>query len=113
LGAPVLVKRRTGGCWSTLRSGRARKYLQRLDSAGRERVAGSLEITASDYVTMVRRCAQLSAAATERMRGFDAWITPTSPTLPTAVSECTTVQAAVAWNKRALRNTRPANVFSM
>lgn len=110
---PVFAKMITADLVATLGRDRVTKNLSRLDSVGRERVAQGLEITASDYVTMVRRCAQLSAAATERMRGFDAWITPTSPTLPTAVGECTTVPAAVAWNKRALRNTRPANVFSM
>lgn len=110
---PVFAKMITADLVATLGRERVMQNLQRLDSVGRERVAGGLEITASDYVAMVRRCAQLSAAATEHMHGFDAWITPTSPTLPTAVSDCTTVPAAVAWNKRALRNTRPANVFSM
>ncbi|MGH7660733.1 MAG: amidase [Vulcanimicrobiaceae bacterium] len=110
---PVFAKMTPADLVATLGRERVMQNLPRLDSVVRERIAGGLEISASDYVTMVRRCAELSAAATERMRGFDAWITPTSPALPIALSECTTVQAAAAWNRRSLRNTRPANVFSM
>ncbi|MGH7684412.1 MAG: amidase family protein, partial [Vulcanimicrobiaceae bacterium] len=110
---PVFAKMTPADLVATLGRERVMQNLPRLDSVVRERIGGGLEISASDYVTMVRRCAELSAAATERMRGFDAWITPTSPALPIALSECTTVQAAAAWNRRSLRNTRPANVFSM
>lgn len=109
----VFGKMVTADLVATLGRDRVMHNLQRLDSVVRERIAGGLEISASDYVTMVRRCAELSAAATERLRGFDAWITPTSPALPIALADCTTVPAAAAWNRRSLRNTRPANVFAM
>jgi aspartyl-tRNA(Asn)/glutamyl-tRNA(Gln) amidotransferase subunit A len=45
------------------------------------------------------------------MTGCDAWITPATPLLPTPMAECATLEAALAWNRRALRNTRPGNVF--
>jgi len=45
------------------------------------------------------------------MTGCDAWITPTTPLLPTPMAECATLDTALAWNRRALRNTRPGNVF--
>ena len=38
-------------------------------------------------------------------------ITPASPTIPLPVAECKTLEAATAWNRRTLRNTRPGNVF--
>jgi Asp-tRNA(Asn)/Glu-tRNA(Gln) amidotransferase A subunit family amidase len=53
----------------------------------------------------------LREAVTRRTSGYDAWITPTAPLLPTPVAESATLEAALAWNRRALRNTRPGNVF--
>ncbi len=108
---PVFSKLITADLVATLGRERVEKHLGVLDSVVRQRIAGGLEIAASDYVTMVRRCASLVAAAAERMRGFDAWITPTSPTIPLPVAECKTLDAATAWNRRTLRNTRPGNVF--
>jgi aspartyl-tRNA(Asn)/glutamyl-tRNA(Gln) amidotransferase subunit A len=108
---PVFAKMITADLVATLGRERVEKHLDLLDSVVRQRIAGGLEISASDYVTMVRRCAVLVEAAAERMRGFDAWVTPTSPTIPLPVSECKTIDAAAAWNRRTLRNTRPGNVF--
>ena len=108
---PVFAKMITADLVATLGRARVEKHLDVLDSVVRQRIAGGLEITASDYITMVRRCGELVAAAAQRMRGFDAWITPTSPTIPLPVAECKTIEAAVAWNRRTLRNTRPGNVF--
>jgi aspartyl-tRNA(Asn)/glutamyl-tRNA(Gln) amidotransferase subunit A len=108
---PVFAKLITADLVATLGRERVEKHLDVLDSVVRQRIAGGLEITASDYVTMVRRCATLVGAAAERMRGFDAWITPTSPTIPLPVAECKTLEAAAVWNRRTLRNTRPGNVF--
>jgi len=110
---PVFAKMITADLVATLGRERVEKFYLRLDSVVRDRIKGGLEISAGDYATMVRRCATLSAAASERMAGFDAWITPTSPCIPMPVADCTTVEAAAAWNRRSLRNTRPGNVFSM
>lgn len=109
---PVFAKMVTADLVATLGRERVEKNANVFDSVVRERVANGLSIDASSYITMSRRCAVLAAAATERMHGFDAWITPTSPTLPIPVAECKTVEAAAAWNRRTLRNTRPANVFA-
>jgi aspartyl-tRNA(Asn)/glutamyl-tRNA(Gln) amidotransferase subunit A len=108
---PVFAKMITADLVATLGRERVEKNLAILDSVVRERIAGGLAIAASDYVTMVRRCASLTRAAAERMRGFDAWITPASPTLPIPVADCRTIEAAALWNRRTLRNTRPGNVF--
>jgi len=109
----VFAKMITADLVATLGRERVLTHLARLDSVVRDRIRGGLEIAASDYITMVRRCATLAAAAAERMRGFDAWITPTSPCIPIPISECGTVEAAAAWNRRSLRNTRPGNVFAL
>jgi aspartyl-tRNA(Asn)/glutamyl-tRNA(Gln) amidotransferase subunit A len=90
---PVFAKMITADLVATLGRERVEKHLDLLDSVVRQRIAGGLEISASDYVTMVRRCAVLVEAAAE------------------PVSECKTIDAAAAWNRRTLRNTRPGNVF--
>lgn len=109
---PVFDKMLPAELIATLGRERIEANLDKLDSMLRKRIAGGFEITAIDYVTMARRCATLAKAAAERMRGFDAWITPTTPDVPTPVADCRTVDAAIAWNRRALRNTRPANIFA-
>jgi aspartyl-tRNA(Asn)/glutamyl-tRNA(Gln) amidotransferase subunit A len=109
---PVFAKMITADLVATLGRERVEKNRDLFDGVVRERVANGLSIDASSYITMARRCSELAAVATERMRGFDAWITPTTPTVPIPVAECTTVEAAAAWNRRTLRNTRPANVFA-
>jgi aspartyl-tRNA(Asn)/glutamyl-tRNA(Gln) amidotransferase subunit A len=45
------------------------------------------------------------------MQACDAWITPTTPLLPGPLEDYSSIDAALAWNRRALRNTRPGNVF--
>ncbi|MGH7327223.1 MAG: amidase, partial [Polyangiaceae bacterium] len=109
---PVFAKMITADLVATLGRERVEKNAGAFDRVVQERIANGLSIDAGSYATMARRCVELASAATERMRGFDAWITPTSPTIPIPVAECTTVEAAAAWNRRTLRNTRPANVFA-
>ena len=46
-----------------------------------------------------------------RAKAIDAWITPTTPLVAGPLAEYATVASALAWNRRALRNTRPGNVF--
>lgn len=109
---PVYDKMLPSELIATLGRDRVEKHLDKLDSMLRRRIAGGFEITGIDYVEMARRRDVLAAQATERMRGFDAWITPTTPTMPTPLSEVRTVEAAIAWNRRSLRNTRPGNIFA-
>jgi aspartyl-tRNA(Asn)/glutamyl-tRNA(Gln) amidotransferase subunit A len=45
------------------------------------------------------------------MQACDAWITPTTPLLPGPLEDFSKLENALAWNRRALRNTRPGNVF--
>ena len=109
---PVFAKMVTADLVATLGRERVEKNGNLFDPVVRQRIADGLSIDAGSYITMSRRCNVLAAAATERMRGFDAWITPTSPTVPGAVADYQTVETAAAWNRRTLRNTRPANVFA-
>jgi aspartyl-tRNA(Asn)/glutamyl-tRNA(Gln) amidotransferase subunit A len=90
---------------------RVRAGLDILDPITRARLSTALDQTAIDYIEAQRELARLRDAVSERMAGYDAWVTPTAPILPTPMAECATLEAALAWNRRALRNTRPGNVF--
>lgn len=90
---------------------RVKTNLEILDPITRTRLAAVLDQPAADYIDAQRRLAALRAAVARRMDACDAWITPTTPLLPTPMAECATLEAALAWNRRALRNTRPGNVF--
>jgi aspartyl-tRNA(Asn)/glutamyl-tRNA(Gln) amidotransferase subunit A len=97
-----------------------------IDILGRERVRENLAIF--DPVTKARFSAVLDAAADDvggartrqaalrdsvraRMAQCDAWITPSTPIVPGPLASYATLESALAWNRRALRNTRPGNVF--
>lgn len=93
---------------------------------GRKRIEGNFE--ALDPVTQARFSAALASPADkshavtaeltalrlrvrERTARFDAWLTPATPLVPGPLTAYSTVDSALAWNRRALRNTRPGNVF--
>jgi aspartyl-tRNA(Asn)/glutamyl-tRNA(Gln) amidotransferase subunit A len=90
---------------------RVQQNLDIFDPVTRTRLAAVLDQPAIDYIDALRRLAVLRESVARRMAGCDAWITPTAPLLPTPMSECATLEGALAWNRRALRNTRPGNVF--
>jgi len=93
---------------------------------GRERVRADFERL--DPVTKARFTAALAASSADsrvradlealrqrvhaRIAGYDAWLTPTAPLVPTPLEGYKSVEAALEWNRRALRNTRPGNVFN-
>jgi aspartyl-tRNA(Asn)/glutamyl-tRNA(Gln) amidotransferase subunit A len=45
------------------------------------------------------------------MRGFDGWVSPTTPDTPVQLEEHRTAGKAAAWIRRGTRNTRPGNLF--
>ena len=90
---------------------RVQANLEIFDPVTRTRLAGALDQPTTDYIDALRRLAALRDTVARRMVECDAWITPTTPLLPTPMAECATLDAALAWNRRALRNTRPGNVF--
>ena len=90
---------------------RVRNHLGILDPITRTRLTSALDQSALDYIDAQRRLAALRVSVARRMQACDAWVTPTTPLLPTPMTECSTLEAALAWNRRALRNTRPGNIF--
>lgn len=90
---------------------RVRANLDILDPITRARLAAALDQPATEYIDARHQLTRLRRAVAQRMAACDAWVMPTTPLLPTPMVECATLDAALAWNRRALRNTRPGNVF--
>ena len=90
---------------------RVGKNLDLFDPVTRSRFSAVLALPADDGNEARARQITLRDAVQKRMVGCDAWITPTTPLLPGPLSAYSTLEAAIGWNRRALRNTRPGNVF--
>ncbi|RPH50497.1 MAG: amidase, partial [Lysobacterales bacterium] len=69
-----------------------------MDPVVQARASAGLDVAADDYLRHERRRVELIALMRERMRGFDAWITPTEVVVPGPVADYDTVEKAGAWN---------------
>ncbi len=94
-----------------LGANRIEQNMDRLDPVVQSRFAAAPGLSATDYIDARRRQRALCEAVNARLRDYDAMVTATTPLLPGPLADFATLQAAVAWNRRALRNTRPGNVF--
>ena len=83
-----------------------------MDPVVQARASAGLDVTADDYLRHERRRVELTALMRARMRGLDAWITPTVVVIPGPVADYDTVEKASAWNKLNTQNTRPGNMFA-
>jgi aspartyl-tRNA(Asn)/glutamyl-tRNA(Gln) amidotransferase subunit A len=90
---------------------RVRKNLDVFDPVTKARFNAVLNQAPADSAGAVRELAALRQRVLAAIRACDAWITPTAPLVPGPLSSYDSVDAALAWNRRALRNTRPGNVF--
>ncbi|MBI4206856.1 MAG: amidase [Betaproteobacteria bacterium] len=90
---------------------RVRHNLDVFDPVTRARFSAVLDAPTEDCKAARARQAALRDAVHARMGECDAWITPTTPLVPGPLASYGTLEAALAWNRRALRNTRPGNVF--
>jgi aspartyl-tRNA(Asn)/glutamyl-tRNA(Gln) amidotransferase subunit A len=80
-----------------------------VDPVVRARLEAASDLRATEYVRLVHRHRTAVKTAAERLSGLHGWLAPTTPLFPIPVAECSTVESAVAWNKRSLRNTQPVN----
>lgn len=90
---------------------RVRRNLDLFDPVTRARFSATLNAPSPDPHSVKTELAALRQRVLERMSACDAWITPTAPLVPGPLERYGTLDAALAWNRRALRNTRPGNVF--
>jgi len=81
------------------------------DPVVQSRLRAALDLGAAQYLHARTRLDALRRSAAERTAAFDAWITPTTPLVASALAQHAALDAALAWNRRALRNTRPGNIF--
>ncbi|MBT8363627.1 MAG: amidase [Deltaproteobacteria bacterium] len=93
--------------------GRKRFFKERdiLDPVLIDRLSTALDLSAVEYIRLVRRQNELTQIGAKRIEGLDGWICPTTPVLPVPVSLCESVEAASSFTFKALQNTRPANIF--
>ena len=80
-----------------------------IDPVVRARLDVAAGLKATDYLRLVRRHMAAVRSAAARLDGLDGWLSPTTPLRAVPVAECSTVETAVAWNQRSMRNTRPVN----
>ncbi len=92
-----------------LGAARIRAGASRLDAVVRARLESAGSVSAVDYIRQLERHRADVQGAVARLMDLDGWVAPTCPLLPVAVTDCRTVDTAVAWNRRSLRNTQPVN----
>lgn len=90
---------------------RVRRNLDVFDPVTKGRFSAVLNAAPADSAAATRELTALRQRVLPAVKACDAWITPTAPLVPGPLSLCDSVGAALAWNRRALRNTRPGNVF--
>ncbi len=78
-----------------------------------DRISAALNVKAVEYIELTRLQETLARVGKQKIKNVDAWVTPTTKTLPIPLSECKTVQAAAAFNARALQITRFGNVYGL
>jgi aspartyl-tRNA(Asn)/glutamyl-tRNA(Gln) amidotransferase subunit A len=83
-----------------------------MDPVVQARADAGLDVAADEYLRYEKRRVELVTLMRERMRGLDAWVTPTVVIVPGPVVEYDTVQKAAAWNQLNTQNTRPGNMFA-
>jgi aspartyl-tRNA(Asn)/glutamyl-tRNA(Gln) amidotransferase subunit A len=95
---------------ATLGRGRIEGSRELLDPVARARLDAP-PMTAAEYAMLLEKRRSLCRRVAHRMTAFDAWIMPTTLDIATPVNELGTLEAARAWNGRAFRITRSANLF--
>lgn len=96
---------------SILGADRIKRGLDQLDPVSRSRIEPAMELRATDYISSRMRHTELHRLIAVYMDKCDCWITPATPALAAPLADIPDAAAAAIWNRRALRNTRPDNVF--
>jgi len=83
----------------------------RMDAVVAARIERGLGTAATDYVRSMRRHEDLKSIAAERMKGFDAWVMPTTSRLAMPTGEFNDIKTSAELAFDIARNTQPANLF--
>ena len=84
-----------------------------LDPVVWSRASAALDYPADLYLHLLRERHGLQEQARRILSEVDVAIMPTSPALPVPADSVGDVDAVVAWNARALRNTQPINLLGL
>ena len=90
---------------------RLRANLDKMDPVIAKRAAGASDTFAADYIRCIWRRRELIGIALERMRGLDAWVSPTVAALAAPVAAFYDFDAGLTMAFSITRNTQPGNVF--
>ena len=96
---------------ATLSQDRFAAGRDRMDAVVAARIERGLGTAATDYVRSLRRHEDLKRIAAERMKGFDAWIMPTTSRLAIPTGEFNDIKTSAELAFDIARNTQPANLF--
>ncbi len=83
----------------------------KMDPVIAARAAGASDTLAADYIRCIWRQRELVGIARERMRGLDAWVSPTVAALPAPIADFDDFEAGLAKAFSITRNTQPGNIF--
>ena len=90
---------------------RIEKGRELFDAIAQSRIIAALNYPPSRLAEACMRQVELRDRVRAKMAGIDGWLVPTTPLVPGPLKDRSTLMPALEWNKRALRNTRPGNVF--
>jgi len=79
----------------------------------RARIERGRELSAAEYVAMVRERANLVRAMDARLSDLDGWVLPTTPIVAPTIAEISTCETFSAKNLLLLRNTAIGNFFDL
>jgi len=89
------------------------RNLDKIDPVAVDRLSHALDIQVDDYLRMRKRLKECGKIGYAQFNDIDGWICPTSPLVPQPLTGVSTTDTAVAFSAKALRNTRPGNLYNL
>lgn len=89
------------------------RNLDKIDPVAVDRLSHALDIQTDDYLRMRKRLKECGKIGHAQFNDIDGWICPTSPLVPQPLTGVSTIDTAVAFSGKALRNTRPGNLYNL
>jgi aspartyl-tRNA(Asn)/glutamyl-tRNA(Gln) amidotransferase subunit A len=108
---PVFAGMVTADLLAFLGKDRVARQGDRMDPVVLQRVSTAVDAGSDTYRRCLDRLQVLEHEIRGRLKGVDAWLSPTSPCMPGPVSDFKTVEQVAAWNRLSTQNTRPGNLF--
>jgi aspartyl-tRNA(Asn)/glutamyl-tRNA(Gln) amidotransferase subunit A len=75
------------------------------------RTSAAFDLPATDYIRYSQRYRQIAREVNQRLAGFDAWLSPTTPNAAPLAAGFDSVEKVAQWNRINTANVRPGNLF--